>query len=409
MDINQARFLVLQAEQEAKDSFSTIEQIALYNQEKVLEAFSKAKVAQRHFYPSTGYGYDDASRRTLSEVYAKCFKIEDALVSPLISGGTGALCLSLFGLLRPSDLMLSISGKPYETLSRVISGSGTGSLQDFGIKYHEIALANGDFDLQAISKYIKENKVKLAYIQRSRGYEFRRALSVEQIGRVCSIIKKIDPNCIVLCDNCYGEFTELYEPSEVGADLIIGSLIKNPGGGLAPTGGYVAGKLAYIDAISGKLTAPSVGRAVGSYAASYRPYFQGFFMAPSTVSYALKGNALASYIFTKLGYNVLPLPGEIPHDIVVAIKFNTKEELIAFCQSVQYASPVDGFVTACPGPMPGYSHEVIMAAGTFVQGGSLELTADAPIREPYIAYLQGGLTYEHIKIALIKILQSLDR
>ncbi|MGI6213476.1 MAG: aminotransferase class I/II-fold pyridoxal phosphate-dependent enzyme [Christensenellales bacterium] len=407
MDRSQAYLLVKQAEEEAANTFKSIEEIALYNQDKVLEAFTKCKVASRHFNPSSGYGYDDASRRMLGEVFAKCFKTEDALVSPLISGGTGALCLSLFGILRPGDTMLSITGKPYDTLTSVIGGENIGSLKDFGVKYHEIPLSNGNFDYNAISSYLSANDVKLIYIQRSRGYEWRRALSITQIAEVCSFVKKIAPNSVILCDNCYGEFTSHYEPCEVGADIIIGSLIKNPGGGLAPTGGYAAGSQKYINLLANRLTAPSVGRAVGSYAASYRPYYQGLFMAPSTVGYALKGNVLASIIFNRLGYQVLPEPNEIPLDIICSIGFDTKEQLIAFCRSVQYASPVDGFVTACAGPMPGYSHEVIMAAGTFVQGGSLELTADAPIREPYIAYLQGGLTYEHIKLALIKILEAL--
>lgn len=407
MDINKAYLLIRQAEEQAERLFKKIEETALFNQSKVLDAFSSCRVAARHFNPSSGYGYDDASRRKLAEVFAKCFKTEDALVSPLISGGTGALCLSLFGLLRPNDIMLSISGRPYDTLNSVISGKDIGSLHDFGVRYHEIPLVNGDFDYNTIREFLIASPPKLIYIQRSRGYDWRRALSVENIGKVCSFIKKISPDSIILCDNCYGEFTGLYEPSEVGADILVGSLIKNPGGGLAPTGGYAVGSNKHIQMLSYRLTAPSVGREVGSYAASYRPYFQGLFLAPSTVSYALKGNVLASIIFNSLGYDVLPNPKEMPLDIITSIRFDTKEQLISFCESVQYASPVDGFVTACPGPMPGYSHEVIMAAGTFVQGGSLELTADAPIKEPYIAYLQGGLTYEHIKVALAKILQTL--
>lgn len=408
MDLNRAKSIVFNAEIQAKNDYKIIEDISISNQNKVLEAFKLNKVSARHFNPSTGYGYDDAARITLNNVFKDVFCAEDAIVSPLISGGTGALSLSLFGILRPGDMLLSVTGKPYDTLCDVIKGKNIGSLADFKIDYKEIDLKENKFDLDKIEEYILKFQPKVVYIQRSRGYEWREALSIDQIEESVKLIKKASPESIILCDNCYGEFTDYKEPTEVGVDLVVGSLIKNPGGGLAPTGGYIAGRAPLIELIANRLTAPSVGKEVGSYAASYLPFFQGLFLAPSTVGYALKGNILASHVFNGLGYDTLPKPDVKPNDIITSIKFNSKEKLIKFCQSVQYASPVDSHVTAYPWMMPGYSHEVIMAAGTFIQGGSLELTADSPIKEPYIAYLQGGLTYEHIKLTLIKLLQELN-
>jgi len=393
----------------AKTDYEKIEEIAMFNQKKVLDAFRKNRITYMHFNPSNGYGYDDIAREKLNKLYSDVLGAEASIVSPLIANGTHALTLGFFGLLRPNDTLVSISGKPYDTLDEVINGEGNGSLKDFNINYKQIELLdNGDFDVAKIDVMLTEIKPKLVFMQRSKGYAWRDAVSVYDIGKMIAHIKEISPKTLVMVDNCYGEFVEDKEPTEFGADLIVGSLIKNIGGGLAPTGGYLSGKQACIDQVAYRLTAPSLGLEVGSYAASYQPFYQGLFLAPSTVKNAMKGNILAGYVFKLLNYDTMPKVGTIPKDTIRSIKFDTAEELIAFCQKIQTVSPIDSYVTPEPWDMPGYGHQVIMAAGTFVQGASLELTADGTVRDPYVAYLQGGLTYEHCKIALMEYLLDLN-
>lgn len=400
--------LVLEVEAECVDLFNRVSSRSFQNQKKVLDAFRKNRVAARHFMPSTGYGYGDDSRDKLYRLYADVFGAEDAIVSPLITSGTHMLSIVFFGALLPGDHILCITGTPYDTLHRVIKGKGTGSLEDFGIKYSEIPLlSSGKLDFDSVKNEIGRISPKMVFITRSKGYSWRQALSIAEIEEMCTFIKKEDPNIIIFVDNCYGEFVETKEPTDVGADLIAGSLIKNPGGGIAPTGGYVAGKSHLIDRIASRFTSPALKTELGSYNASYMPFYQGLFLAPSVVASALKGSMLFGHCFAKLGYDVNPQINSIPTDIIRAIKFNSKEELITFIQKIQYSSPVDSFVTPIPGAMPGYHNKIIMAAGTFVQGSSIELSADSPIKEPYIAYLQGGLTYEHCKVAVIEALKSL--
>lgn len=389
-----------------KDSFEKINDIALYNQEKVLKAFQNNHVALRHFSSTTGYGYDDIGRDTLCKLFADVFSCEKAIVSPLIANGTHALTLALFGILRPNDTILYISGEPYDTLQDVIKGDNIGSLKDFGVNFDKVELLdNGEFDKDAILEKLSNYSPKMISIQRSRGYSWRNALTIEKFDDIIKFIRKYSPKSVIMVDNCYGEFVEKLEPSDVGADLIVGSLIKNPGGGLAPTGGYIAGKAEYVDLVAGRLTAPGIGMEVGSYNTSYQYFYQGLFMAPHVVAQAMKASMLFSAVFSACGYDVMPKPNELGADIITSIKFNNAEELIKFCQAIQQCSPIDSFVLPEPWDMPGYNHKVIMAAGTFVQGASIEMSADSPIKEPYIAYFQGSLTYEHAKIALKKCLE----
>ena len=399
--------IINNAENKLQDFYKELENTAFLNQKKVLEAFQNNNVALRHFSGTSGYGYDDIGRDTLCKVFADIFHSEAAIVSPLIASGTHALTLALFGILRPNDKMLAISGSPYDTLLSVINGKNIGSLKDFGVKYEEISLKNNDFDFEAIEKSIKCEIPKLIFIGRSRGYEWRDALSVEKIGKAIDFIKNIDKNIVVMVDNCYGEFMDILEPTDVNADMVVGSLIKNPGGGLAPTGGYIAGKESVIEQVAFRLTSPSIGMEIGSYTGGYRQFYQGIFLAPHTTMNATKGSALFAQVFSDLGYEVCPEPTAKCNDTVRSIKFNTKYELISFIQSIQKASPIDSNVLPMPWAMPGYDDEVIMAAGTFVAGASIELSADSPIKEPYIAYVQGGLTYEHVKLAVIMCVQEL--
>ena len=399
--------LIASSEASLKDAFRYAEEVAYRNQCKVMDAFCKNKIALRHFVPSTGYGYGDEGRDTLNALFADIFGTESALVSPNIVSGTHALTVGLFGVLKAGDTLFSVSGDPYDTLTEVISGKGNGSLADYGIRYKKCALKDGDFDLEAIASGLQDESVKVVFIQRSRGYEWRVAVSGEQIGKVISFIRGLGFDGCVFVDNCYGEFVEKTEPTENGADVAVGSLIKNAGGGIAPSGGYIVGKKKYIDRIAGRLTAPSVGAEVGSYAFGYQYFYEGVFLAPHVVCQAVKGSLLIGACLEKLGYKTSPSLGVAPYDITRAIRFDTKEQLISFIQAVQESSPVDSFVTLEPWDMPGYQEQVIMAAGTFVQGASIELSADAPIKEPHIAYFQGGLTYEHCKYALTKILQKL--
>lgn len=412
MDINPNVIdLINRGEKEIYNQLKKIDTMAEYHQSRILMHMKECRISERHFLPSTGYGYSDESRDKLDELFAMVFGGEDALVRPQWVSGTHVISDALFALLRPGDVLLSITGKPYDTLEGVI-GIGNhkktpGSLKEWGISYKQVDLINGnEFDIPRIMEIIGKEKVKAVLIQRSRGYEWRDSLSIDKIKQVIDTIKKQLPEIFVVVDNCYGEFTEEKEPAHVGADLVLGSLIKNPGGGLAPTGAYAVGTRKAIELMSYRLTSPAIGREVGSYDASYRPFYQGLFMAPHIVGESIKGAVLAGWIFKNLGYEVKPQWHEAHSDIIQSIRFKTAEELIAFCQAIQAASPVDGHVTPYPWDMPGYSHQVIMAAGTFVQGASIELSADAPIKEPYVAYLQGGLTYAHVKLALMSVVNK---
>lgn len=400
--------LIKESEKELKFAYKRLDDIAYYNQVKVLQAFKKNRIAAMHFAPSTGYGYGDVGRESLGQVYADTFGTEAGIVSPALLSGTHALTVALFGVLRTGDRVLCVSGQPYDTLQGVIFGDGNGSLKDFKIDFDVLELTDaGKFDYPAIKERLATKNYKMLYIQRSRGYELRDAFSVDELGDVFAFVRACGFTGCIFTDNCYGEFVEKKEPTEVGADLMVGSLIKNPGGGIAPTGGYVVGKKKYVDLVANRLTAPSVGGEIGSYAYGYQYFYQGFFLSPHVVEQALKGSLLIGKCMEKLGYENFPSTNKTPADITRAIRFETEEELCNFIQSVQDASPVDGFVKLEAWDMPGYDDKVIMAAGTFVGGASIELSADAPIRKPYTAYFQGGLTYEHCKYALTKILEKL--
>jgi cystathionine beta-lyase family protein involved in aluminum resistance len=400
--------LIAASEKELQGMFAALDQISYFNQKKVLNAFAENSVAAMHFAPSTGYGYSDVGRETLGKVYASAFGGEAGIVSPAMLSGTHALTVALFGILRTGDRVLCISGQPYDTLQGVIFGEGNGSLKDFGISFDVLPLTKeGKFDFPAIRSAFSAQKYKMVYIQRSRGYELRDAFSVAEIGEACDFVRKNGFEGCIFTDNCYGEFVETKEPTEVGADIIVGSLIKNPGGGLAPTGGYAVGKEKYIDLIAKRLTAPSVGGEIGSYAYGYQYFYEGFFLSPHVVDQALKGSLLIGKSMEKLGFENFPRTDKMPADITRAIRFDTETQLVSFIQSVQAASPVDAFLKTEAWDMPGYDDKVIMAAGTFVGGASIELSADAPIRPPYTAYFQGGLTYEHCKYALEKILNKI--
>lgn len=393
-------------EKQLKDKFDAIDDIAYYNQKKVLTAFNKCRVATRHFNATTGYGYGDEGRDTLGLLYAKTFNAESGIVSPHLLSGTHALSVALFGLLRPDDTLFCISGMPYDTLRGVIFGVGNGSLKDFGINFECVELIGGKFDFENIKKRFNKN-VKVVYIQRSRGYELRDAFSCNEIETACKFIRSLGFNGCIFVDNCYGEFVEKQEPTEVGADIIVGSLIKNAGGGIAQNGGYICGKEVYIDMIGKRFTAPSIGLEVGSYSGGYQYLYQGLFLAPHTVAQALKISLLIGKAMDGLGYKNYPTIDKLPSDITRAIEFGDKEKMINFIREIQYSSPIDSFVTCEPWSMPGYDDEIIMAAGTFVSGASIELSSDGPIKPPYIAYFQGGLTYEHGKYALERILDKI--
>ncbi len=398
-----AHAIVMRAEQELHEVFHGIDSIEIINQNRVLAAFQAENVAQRHFAPTTGYGYADIGRDALERVFARVFATEEAIVRPQIVNGTHALFLALAGLLSPGDTMLSITGKPYDTLEQAIGIKDClpGSLCAFGIQYKELPLhENGNINTPAILDCLqKEKSIRVVYVQRSRGYAWREAFTCEALQAVFSAIRAQYKDCIIVVDNCYGEFTEEAEPSMVGADVVVGSLIKNPGGGLAPTGGYIAGTAACIERIEQRLTVPGIGREVGSYAGGYLPFYQGLFLAPHTTAQSLKTAVLFARIFENAGMKTLPRSDRKRADIIQALQFQTEAELIAFVQSIQRAAPVDSFVVPEPWDMPGYTSKVIMAAGTFIEGASIELSADAPIREPYIAYIQGALTYAHGKLA----------
>ena len=391
-----------------KERFDAIDEVAEYNQMKVLNAMQECKVSDIHFAATTGYGYNDLGRDTLEEVYAKVFHTEDALVRPQIVSGTHALALALSSQLRPGDELLSPVGKPYDTLEEVIGiRESVGSLAEYGITYRQVdLLEDGSFDWENIRKAINE-KTKMVTIQRSKGYQTRPTLSVERIAELIKFVKDIKPDLICMVDNCYGEFVETIEPTDVGADMCVGSLIKNPGGGLAPTGGYIAGKKECIERAAARLTSPGLGKEVGASLGVISSFYQGFFLAPTVTAGALKGAIFAANVYEKLGFDVVPNGTESRHDIIQAITFGTPEGVIEFCRGIQAAAPVDSFVVPEPWAMPGYDSDVIMAAGAFVQGSSIELSADAPIKPPYAVYFQGGLTWNHAKFGILMSLQKL--
>lgn len=391
-----------------EDRFAAIDAIAEANQLKVIAAMQKNRVAANHFNLSTGYGYDDEGRDTLERVYADCFGAEAALVRPQITCGTHALALALGANLLPGDELLSPVGGPYDTLEEVIGiRESVGSLKEYGVSYRQVdLLPDGSFDTDKICAAINK-KTKLITIQRSKGYATRPSFSVAQIGELITLCKQCKPDVICMVDNCYGEFTELIEPVNVGADLMVGSLIKNPGGGLAPTGGYICGRADLIERCARRLTAPGLGREVGANLGLLTQFYQGFFLAPTVVSSAVKGAVFAANCYEKLGFHVIPGASEVRHDIIQAVELGSREGMIAFCKGIQAAAPVDSYVTPEPAPMPGYDSDVIMAAGAFVQGSSIELSADGPTRPPYAVYFQGGLTWYHAKLGILMSLQKM--
>ena len=391
-------------EQELEKEYTKLDKIKELNQLKVLRAMQKARLSDIHFASSTGYGYNDIGREKVEEIYSYVFNTQDALVRPSIANGTHALSICLNALLMPNDTMLAISGKPYDTLDSVIGITDEEmSLKEYGIKYKQIELINGgDFDIQSIRESLyNDNSIKLVYIQRSKGYSTRRSILIDDIKNIVEVIRNIKADVTIMVDNCYGEFLDYFEPTDVGVDIMAGSLIKNPGGGLAITGGYIVGKKNLVERCSKKLTSNSIGKECGLTFSTNRITLQGLFMAPSVVNGALKGAIFTAKLFEKENYKVFPKSIDERSDIIQAITFDTKQEVIEFCKAIQKAAPVDSFVTPEPWDMPGYNCQVIMAAGAFVQGSSIELSADAPIRKPYTVYFQGGITYEHSKIGAI--------
>ena len=398
----------MRVEKELLERFDEIDRIAEFNQLKVLGAMQENRVSAECFQMTSGYGYNDLGRDTLEKVYASCFGGEDALVRPQITCGTHALALALMANLRPGDELLSPVGKPYDTLEEVIGiRPSKGSLAEYGITYRQVdLLADGAFDYEGIRAAINE-RTKLVTIQRSKGYATRKTLSVERIGELISFIRQLKPEVICMVDNCYGEFVEEREPISVGADMMVGSLIKNPGGGLAPIGGYIVGKKECVENAAYRLTSPGLGKEVGASLGIMQSFYQGLFLAPTVVAGALKGAIFAANIYERLGFAVVPNGTESRHDIIQAVAFHDPDALIAFCEGIQAAAPVDSYVTPEPWAMPGYDSDVIMAAGAFVQGSSIELSADGPIKPPYAAYFQGGLTWYHAKFGILKSLQKL--
>lgn len=391
-----------------QDQFQEIDCNAETNTLKVLDAMRKNRVSEAYFHTTSGYAYDDLGRQKLEELYAEVMGAERALVRSQFVSGTHALATVLFGILRPGDQLLSLTGAPYDTMQTVIgyANPSSGSLKEFGILYDELPLVDNCVDINSIPSAVKSS-TKMVMIQRSRGYSTRKSLTIDDIKTICEIVKQRNPNCVCFIDNCYGEFVETLEPTQVGADIMAGSLIKNPGGGLALTGGYIAGKKDLVEAASYRLTAPGMGDELGASLANHRHFFQGFFLAPHVVAQALKGAVFAAGLFQELGYRVWPSPEAKRSDIIQAVELGTDEKLIAFCGGIQKYSPVDSYAAPEPWDMPGYADQVIMAAGTFVQGASIELSADGPMRPPFNVYLQGGLTFEHAKIGIMGAAQAL--
>ena len=403
--------LIAAAERDCQPVFAALEETEMRNTRRVLEAFQAEDIATRHFAPTTGYGYDDIGRDALERVFARLFGTESAIVRPAIACGTAALSLCLFGLLRPGDHLLSTAGAPYDTMETVIglTGNAPGSLKEMGVTYSQVEMLDqAALDVPGVMSAIREN-TRVILIQRSRGYAWRASLQPQEMAELIQAVHAARPDIFIMVDNCYGEFICEKEPTHFGADVCVGSLIKNPGGGLAPTGAYLAGTARAIERIEARLTAPGLGREVGSYAASYQPFYQGLFMAPHTVVQALKTAILAARAFEMLGMKTTPAFDAPRADIIQAIEMGTPQRLIAFVQGIQAASPIDGSAVPEPWDMPGYTDQVIMAAGTFVAGASIELSADAPMRAPYTVYLQGGLTYAHGKIALLSALEKMQR
>ena len=389
--------------------FTQIDAIAEANTLKVLDAMRKVRVSDAHFNTTSGYAYDDIGRGKLEELYAEIFGAERALVRTQFVSGTHALATVLFGILRPGDELVSLTGAPYDTMQTVIgyANPSKGSLKEFGILYDELPMREGKVDMAGIAGKIKP-ETKMVLIQRSRGYSMRSPLTIEDIRAICTEVKRVKPDCVCVVDNCYGEFVDLQEPVQAGADIMAGSLIKNPGGGIAPTGGYIAGRDELVELASYRLTAPGMGDELGASLANNRLLFQGLFLAPHVVAQAIKGAVFAAGMFAALGYKTLPLPTEVRGDIIQAIELGTAEKLIAFCGGIQKYSPVDSFAAPEPWDMPGYADKIIMAAGTFVQGASIEFSADGPLRAPYNVYLQGGLTFEHAVIGIMGAAQAIE-
>ena len=405
--------LVQDAESGLDAVFKKIESVSAFNQAKVLSAFQKNKISGAHFCPTTGYGYDDLGREKLSALFACIFGGEDAIVSPHLLSGTHAIYLALSALLNAGDTILSVYGRPYDTLATAIGVSekknSTNTLISRGFRYEEIDLTgDGGIDIEQIKLKTTQIKPKIIYIQRSRGYVQKRSLIIQEIKTICDMVHALSPDSLIVCDNCYGEFCETKEPLEAGADIIIGSLIKNPGGGIAPNGGYIAGKKVWIKTIAERMTAPGIGAEVGSYGGSYLPFFQGIFLAPHVVAESLKAAVLAAKVMADLGHRVLPKWDDFRTDITQSIQFMNEDQMIAFIQGIQAGSPVDSHVKPVPWDMPGYDDPVIMAAGTFIQGASIELSADAPIKKPCIAYMQGGLTYQSAKFGLMTAIDRMN-
>ncbi len=405
--------IIKQAEKDLREQFEIIDEIRDFNQEKVLNAFIENKVAPEHFYTVSGYGHDDMGREVLDKVFADVFKAEKAIARIHFASGTHTLACVLFGNLRPGNKLISVAGAPYDTMQEVIGTLGEDEIREdsliaHGVLYDEVPLKNDDVDLEEIEKVIDET-VTMVLIQRSKGYSTRKSLTVDTIGEICRIVKKKNPNCICFVDNCYGEFVEDKEPLEAGADIIAGSLIKNPGGGIVEAGGYIAGKARLVERAANRLTAPGIGSEGGAMFNQHRLIFQGLFMAPSVVSEAVKGAVLAAKIFDEIGYNSTPKYNEKRTDIIQNITFGSPEPLEQFCRTIQSLSPVNGYVTPIPEYIPGYEDQVIMAGGTFIEGSTIELSADGPMRAPYVAYMQGGLNYAHVKIALTKILDKVRK
>jgi len=393
--------------------FSSVEKTAEINQYKVIDAFRQENIGARHFCATNGYGYADEGRDALARVFARTAKAQNAVLSPHITSGTHAIALALYACLRPLDTLISATGRPYDTLNHVIGTSspdGKGSLADFAVGYEEVALdAKGAINTARVLETIRKcERPKVVFLQRSRGYEWRKALSVLEISEFVLAIKRAYPDIIIIADNCYGEFCETEEPTKAGVDLIAGSMIKNPGGGIAPTGGYIAGRADLIELVENRLTCPGLGSEVGSYEASYRPFFQGLFNAPHVVAEALKGSILSAKVFEMLGYKVFPSSGDKRSDITQSIMLEDEQLLLAYTRGIQKAAAIDSQAVPLPWDMPGYDDKIVMAAGTFVQGASIELSADAPIKPPYIVYAQGGLTYTHMKLGLMTALSEMD-
>ena len=407
---NKVKEIITKAENELKEQFAIIDDICEYNSDKVLSAFQKHQVSEVHFNETTGYGYGDLGREVIEKIYADIFNTEDALVRGQFISASHALTVTLFGLLRPNDIMLSISGKPYDTLDSVIGlTENNSSLKSFGIKYEQIDLIDNDFDYERIQERLSntKSKIKLIEIQRSRGYSLRESISLKKIEKVIKAIREIDSSVIIMIDNCYGELTNKIEPSDLGADILVGSLIKNLGGGIAPNGAYVVGKHDLIELVAERLTLPGEGREVGPSLGMNKKILQGLFMAPSVVSSSLKTAVLTAKVMENLGYKVSPKSTDIRTDIVQTIEFGNSKDLINYVQGIQIGSPIDSSSLPIPDDMPGYDDQVIMAAGAFVQGSSIELSCDAPLREPYIAFQQGGLTYEYGKLGLMKAVERI--